>query len=131
LRLGGYDYSSDGYYFVTLCASDKARFRNSKQAVEVTLLSLPASIKGLAIDYHVVMDDHVHVILIIEGSGRSVGDIVRQFKAFVSMAVGGKGIWQKGYYEHVIRNDKALMKIREYIRDNPLVKEIEFDQFYL
>ena len=28
-------------------------------------------------------------------------------------------LWQRGYYEHVIRNDKALNRIRDYIADNP------------
>jgi len=34
-----------------------------------------------------------------------------------------KGIWQPNYYEHIIRNEKALLKIREYIENNPLVEK--------
>jgi hypothetical protein len=37
---------------------------------------------------------------------------------------------QRNYYEHVIRNVKALRNIRKYIEDNPLVERIKFEEFY-
>jgi len=39
-------------------------------------------------------------------------------------------LWQPNYYEHIIRNEHALGKIREYIQNNPEKEKIEFDQFY-
>ncbi len=41
-----------------------------------------------------------------------------------------KGIWQPNYYEHIIRNEKALYKIRKYIQENPDVEKLNFKQFY-
>jgi hypothetical protein len=38
--------------------------------------------------------------------------------------------WQRNYYEHVIRNEYALLKIREYIQNNPLAENIKFEEFY-
>jgi len=38
--------------------------------------------------------------------------------------------WQRNYYEHVIRNEAALLKIREYIKNNPLAERIRFEDFY-
>jgi REP element-mobilizing transposase RayT len=32
----------------------------------------------------------------------------------------GENVWQRNYYEHIIRNDKSLQRIREYIEINPL-----------
>jgi putative transposase len=58
-----------------------------------------------------------------------LGEIVRRFKASTSKATGMK-LWQPNYYEHVIRNERALFKIREYIKNNPLKEKTEFEQFY-
>jgi putative transposase len=49
---------------------------------------------------------------------------VRGFKTFsarrINERAGKRGaVWQRGYYEHVIRNDKALDRIRDYIANNP------------
>jgi len=55
-----------------------------------------------------------------------LGDIVRAFKSTSAIAVNqslssvGQPLWQRNYYEHVIRNQDELNKIREYIRTNPL-----------
>ena len=40
----------------------------------------------------------------------------------------GKPIWQPNYYEHIIRNEKSLYEIRNYIQNNPL--EWEDDEYY-
>jgi hypothetical protein len=47
----------------------------------------------------------------------------------VSKETRKRNFWQRNYYEHVIRNEKALMKIREYVQNNPTVEKIRFDQF--
>ncbi len=62
----------------------------------------------------------------------SVATIVRSFKSAVTRRVNemhgtpGDGLWQRGYHEHVIRDEAELDRIREYINTNPL--EWEFDQ---
>ena len=40
-------------------------------------------------------------------------------------------ISELNYYEHVIRNEKALHNIRKYIEDNPLIERIRFEEFYI
>lgn len=56
---------------------------------------------------------------------RSVGAIVGAYKAAVSRRVNasegtpGRAVWQRNYYEHVIRNERQLNRIRRYIEDNP------------
>ena len=93
-------------------------------------------------DAFVVMPDHVHGILILTdhdwGPGLrvaragpsgpasgSVGAIVGQFKSVVTKRINAlrrtpRGVvWQRGYYEHVIRHQAALERIRQYIADNP------------
>jgi REP element-mobilizing transposase RayT len=43
---------------------------------------------------------------------------------------GEKEFWQRNYYEHIIRNEEALSKIREYIQNNPMADRIRFEEFY-
>lgn len=53
----------------------------------------------------------------------TLGQVVRTFKAVITRRIrqaGGHGFaWQRNYYERVIRNDRELNAIRQYIRDNP------------
>ena len=75
------------------------------------------------------MPTHIHLILILEQCEFKLGEVVRRLKAVTSKQSGIK-LWQPNYYEHVIRNERALGKIREYIINNPLAERIEFTQFY-
>jgi hypothetical protein len=56
----------------------------------------------------------------------SIPTIVRGFKASVTYRINttrsapGLPVWQRGFYEEVVRNDKALTLVREYIANNPL-----------
>ena len=86
-------------------------------------------IKGLDIDYCVIMPTHLHIIFILEECELKLGEVVRRLKSLTSKRTGIK-LWQPNYYEHVIRNERALNKRREYIANNPLTAEIEVEQFY-
>ena len=56
----------------------------------------------------------------------TLGDVMRSFKARCSGAseksalIARKSLWQRGYHEHVVRNDADLARIREYSTNNPL-----------
>ena len=50
-------------------------------------------------------------------------ELIRTFKALVARSTGTR-FWQRNYYEHVIRTEVALFKIREYIENNPLAETI-------
>ena len=128
-RLKNYDYKSDGYYFVTICThKSEPNIRKYKSEVERILLSLPERFSGLKIDFYVLMSTHLHVIFIFNGMKKGLPEVIRIFKALVTKNTGVK-FWQRNYYEHVIRNEAALFKIREYIENNPLAERIRFDQF--
>jgi len=58
-----------------------------------------------------------------------LGEVVRSFKALVAKSTEHP-FWQRNYYEHVIRSDDALLKIRTYIHNNPTVERIKFEEFY-
>ena len=76
-----------------------------------------------------IMKNHIHVIFMLNDSKLDLGEIVRRLKAKVSHRLGGAA-WQPNYYEHVIRNEWALDKIREYIINNPEAEILKFERFY-
>ena len=74
------------------------------------------------------MPNHIHGIVIIEksNSGKSLQDIVRGFKSVTTreynQLVPNKDkntLWQKSFYDEIIRNDAMLLDIRKYIFGNP------------
>ena len=101
---------------------------------------LPDHYFHVDLDAFVVMPNHVRGIIVfndrhIVGAGlrpaptwtkrHGLPEIVRAFKAFSSRRINesrqrpGGPVWQRGYYEHVIRNDRSWEAIREYIESNP------------
>jgi REP element-mobilizing transposase RayT len=99
-------------------------------------------------DQFIIMPNHVHgIILFNAGKNRNrrglinqpptwttwimmknpeqtLGKIIRHFKAKSSKIIRERSLnrfqWQRNYYDHIIRNEKELMNIREYIRNNPV-----------
>lgn len=131
LRLKHYSYKSDGYYFVTICTFHKRPLINQyREIVEKYLLNLPKRFPGLSLDYYALMNDHIHLILVFQDVKTNLGEMIRAFKSLVKFESGEVEFWQRNYYEHIIRNEKALNKIREYIQNNPMVEKIEFEEFY-
>jgi REP element-mobilizing transposase RayT len=130
IRLKNYDYKTDGYYFVTPVTQQRENiFLGKEPLIETELKDTINKCPGTSLDYYVIMPNHVHIIFILKNCELHLGEIVRRFKAKVSHRLG-KSVWQWNYYEHVIRNDQALNKIREYIVNNPQELLLEFDQFY-
>ncbi len=130
IRLKSYDYKSNGYYFITICTyKGKPYVKKHKEIIEKILLSLPERFSGLRIDWYILMPDHLHMIIVFDETKKDLSEIIRTFKALVTRNTRMK-FWQRNYYEHVIRNEDALLKIREYIQNNPLVEKIKFKEFY-
>ena len=102
-------------------------------------LSLPQHFPNIQVDRYIIMPDHFHGIIIIvkgqtfEGSktqkngphAGSLGVIVGLFKSRVTRMIwkestmSGIKVWQRNYYEHIIRDDEDYRRIWEYIEANP------------
>jgi len=129
--LKNYNYTSNGYYFITICTNYRRPYLigQTKNVVAQFIEQIPSKMTGVNIDYYKIMPTHLHIILILEECKLKLGEIVRRIKATTSKQTGIH-LWQPNYYEHVIRNEIALKKIREYIENNPLAEKIKFEQFY-
>ena len=138
-RLTEYDYSQNGYYFITICTAEKRKMlcdisvgigcaRPQTTLTEIGKLVaenvgiLNGTYETVRVDKYVVMPNHVHLILTIQ-NGRTqfaptVSRIVKQFKGTITKQLGF-GIWQKSFYDHVIRDEEDYLRIWEYIDNNP------------
>jgi putative transposase len=130
IRLRNYSYSTNGYYFVTVLTNYRRPYL-TKDLYELVSTAIQGlnELEGVKVDYAVVMSDHIHLILILNNCPLKLGEIVRRLKGKTSRKAGLK-LWQPNYYEHVIRHDQALSRIRQYIINNPHVEQIEFKDFY-
>lgn len=147
-RLGYYDYGQMGSYFVTLCTRNRLSLFAMEPIVENGHRAVPRPpqnlviLKGLretqryfpniAIDKWIIMPDHLHMIVTIkeQQAGRSLPDVMQYFKTmtttdYVRGVKAGvlppfdKKLWQKSYYDHVIRNQQDYDETWQYIENNP------------
>lgn len=141
IRLQGYDYARAGAYFITICAQDRECLFGEVQNGQVALNSAGMMVaeywEGLEklypeveLDASVVMPDHFHGILVLAGEGLALSTLVQRFKSMTTRdyitGVVEKGwrpfrgrVWQRGYYERVVRGPKELEQLRHYIANNP------------
>ena len=151
IRLKGYNYSSAGAYFITICTYKKEWLFGNVINGEMVLneygqivaqhwQKLPTHHPRLRLDEWVVMPNHLHGILILTDNVNSlkryhsISEIVRGFKTFSTRSINnirctpGSDLWQRNYYEHIIRNDSSLQNIRQYIIANPKAWELKYGQ---
>ena len=88
-------------------------------------------ISKIYIDEYIIMPNHIHFIISINGSPwtstPTIPKIISSLKTIITKKIG-YSIWQRNYYEHIIRNEKEYLKIKEYIINNPL--EWENDEYF-
>ena len=94
--------------------------------VEQAIKHIPNIYSAVMVDDYVIMPDHIHLLLIIQNdlNGRpmaapTISQIVNQMKGYVSKQIG-QPIWQKSFYDHIIRDIKDYEFHIKYIRENPL-----------
>ncbi len=149
IRLEGFDYSQPGWYFITLVTHQRKflfgkiidaeiQLSDFGKIVEDTWLELPDHNPNINLDYYAIMPNHFHgIIQIVEtdrvraGSEpaptrRVLPEIVRQLKTFSAKRINQTRntretpVWQRNYYERIIRDEPELNRIRKYIIENPL-----------
>jgi REP element-mobilizing transposase RayT len=132
LRLHGYDYGATGSYFVTvmardgICAfgnvvDDEVELSPIGEVVERAAAGMATFHAGVELDTFVVMPNHVHAIVGIDRRRRPppLPAVVGAFKARASRGAD-RALWQRGYYDRIIRNERELAALRDYIDTNPL-----------
>lgn len=139
IRLKEYDYTQLGLYFITICCQNKEmRFGNIEkdkmllndfdQIAYHQWLDLANRFSNFELDVFVIMPNHIHGIIFLKEDGdKRIGDIVGTYKSLVSIEclklsksrneIMGK-LWQRNFYEHIIRDERGYQNIKEYILNN-------------
>jgi len=193
IRLKGFDYANNGFYFITICVQDKLKLFwdiNEKRAdtsvrpyiksnqtihpsdkigsmIDYWLNEIPNHFENVAMDKYIVMPDHIHFILIINNyfgrthrsartsnqlnkivgvdrcvdpfgieivnpneNKETLGNVIQWFKTMSTNEYiknvkqhnwpkFNKRLWQRNYFERIIRNEKEYLGFKKYIEDNP------------
>jgi putative transposase len=145
LRLRSYDYSQPGAYFVTIVTESRQCLFGTISYGELHLnpagtsvnewwLRLPDKFPHVALLSHVVMPNHVHGLVQLTGHPQplatSLPDVMQWFKTMTTNAYAAGvrthgwapfpgRLWQRGYYDHIVRHEEDLASIAEYIEANP------------
>ncbi len=141
-RLPEYDYNSSGIYYITVCTKEKERILSHiavgatigrppivrltliGRIVKEAVLKIPSIYPMVEVNHYVIMPNHIHLLLSIVGdSGRpmvapTISRIIQQMKGYVTKRVN-RSIWQKGFYDHVVRTEQDYREICRYIDNNP------------
>lgn len=144
-RLPGWDYSAGGIYFITICSRERECIWGEIKDDEMVWNVMGALIdeeleesfkirQELDSYYWVVMPNHLHALIHLRNSEKrgfspqnikykkmrpkSLSSFVAGFKSHITRRIG-HSIWQKGFHDHHIRNEKEYIKKQEYILNNP------------
>lgn len=143
-RLDNYDYSTCGAYFLTICTANRENhFWNNAGAtigcpqdvelsvcgkiVEEAINNISVKYPMISVEQYAILPDHVHLLLLISSdeNGRAmhaptVSRVVQQLKGYVTKRIG-KTVWQKLFFDHVIRSKKDYEEHAKYIYENPML----------
>ena len=149
--LKDYDYSSPGYYYVTIHTKLQGDIlsqvgRGSDPGVQLTkigkvadqqLRQLETRFPSVRIDKYVIMPTHVHAIIqLLEDTAGAAArptlmDVVGAYKSITTrecnriMETPGQPLFQASFYESVLCNEKAYQECCRYIDENPLKWALE------
>lgn len=149
LRYNDYNYSNNGFYFITICIKDRrhvfGEIENGKMIINnIGIIAkniwqnLNKNRKNILLHTFVVTPNHIHGIVQVnninqynvvpentsERKNQIIPNLISVYKSLVSKEIKKKYInidfkWQKSYYDRIIRNDSELMAIENYINSNP------------
>ena len=158
IRLNGYDYSQNGAYFVTVCTKDRKpvlscivgdgfpvpQLTKKGKILQAFIEKIPDKYPNVQIDHSVIMPNHVHLIVHIQnhdgqsGTGNpspTVGTVMGWWKYQTTKAIreidpcDDEKLWQRSYYDHVIRGEDDYRAIWQYIDENPV--KWHLDELYI
>jgi REP element-mobilizing transposase RayT len=130
-RLPGYDYSSPSAYMVTIDTNQRLPlFKNAelRAVLKEVWRGLPDRFPAVKLDMLVILADHLHTILWLDAEAETrplLGEVIRVFKAKVSVKwtqQTGRAtrIWQRNYHDRIVRDERHLQRVRQYVYNNPL-----------
>ena len=152
IRLENYDYSSCGAYFLTVCTAERRNcfwknvgaiidrpqdvvLSEYGKIVNTAINNIANVYPSLSVDHYVIMPNHIHLLLRVcaDECGRpmvapTMSRVIKQLKGYVSKQTEN-ALWQKSFYDHIIRNREDYEKHVKYIYENPM--RWYYDELYI
>jgi REP element-mobilizing transposase RayT len=143
-RYKNFDYRTSGAYFVTICSFQKLQLFGNIINNKVELSSLGLIIQeqiaklqdstNLDVISSIVMPNHVHMLIMLQNEDvsakLSLSDVIRRLKSKVFVEYNKQAskediskqkirVWQRSYWDHIVRKEEDMIQIDEYITRNP------------
>lgn len=142
-RLVQFDYSSYATYFITICTSERKNyfwenavalitdFKDVElsmcgKTVENAINKLSQIYPLISVEHYVIMPDHVHLLLryCADENGRALhaptlSHVIGHLKGYVTKQIG-YSVWQKSFFDHIVRNKEDYDEPVKYITENPM-----------
>ena len=141
----GFDYSQSRAYFITICTKNRKnilskivgegsplpRLSHYGEIIDRYIQKIPKKFPEASVDHYVIMPNHIHMLLsIMEINGRgdpspTADTIMGWFKYQSTKEINkirgsaGEKIFQRSFYDHIIRNRDDYNEIARYIYENP------------
>ena len=113
----------------------KTNLSSYGEIVDDAIKNISNIYSNVYVDKYCIMPNHIHLIIIcsVENNGRilsapTISTIIGQLKRCVTKQIGFS-LWQKSFFDHIIRNENEYKKIWSYIHQNPLKWEV--DKYYI
>ncbi|MBU0630898.1 MAG: transposase [Candidatus Margulisbacteria bacterium] len=126
IRVKDFDYATARPYFITICAKDKKPYFLNKHLNNLIIKELLEQKKKTNINIFVycLMPNHLHLLLAPGAKEISISTFIGAFKSLTSriawdFGVSGK-LWQKRFYDRIVRKKEDLETIGQYILNNPV-----------
>ena len=141
-RLTEYNYNTPNAYFITICTRDRKNLfwkdvgaaigrpgnvplTDLGMMIKQVIHDIPRCYPAITVAHAVIMPNHIHLLLQIntDADGRpmaapTISTVINQTKGVASKNAGFP-VWQKGFYDHVIRGERDYMDVWNYIEGNP------------
>lgn len=152
-RLENFDYGAGYSYFITICTNNRERILSSivgegsslpqltrsGEIIKSLIENVPTKYSNFSVDYYVIMPNHIHLLITVHNDGRenpspTVSSFVGWFKYQATKQINdlmdkkGTKLFQRSYYDHVIRNRSDYDQVSKYIWENPI--NWENDELY-
>jgi len=138
IRLKDFDYASPGVvYHITIGAHQKQNVftRSAINQQVIYALRESANLYRYRLIAYCLMPDHIHILVQAGENPKDLREFVRGFKSFCSVAtpvatnkVTNNKLWQRSFYEHILRKEENIEDIAEYILNNPIRKGLVQDR---
>ena len=135
-RLKNFDYASRHIYFITICTANRKEIFNNYETVSEVVKQLKETADKLNFQIlaYCFMPDHVHLLVGLNEADADLIGFIRHFKQKTGYDFRKRhdiNLWQRSFYDHILRKEESVIETVRYIFNNPVRKGLvkEFKEY--